>query len=112
MFRSCRAASRMNTQLTAALYDKALRITDQSGVVSKKNAEENNADEDKSKSDGKDATGKKDTKKGKNNEGEKDESDSEGDASVGKIVNLMSIDCRRLWEQVSAMPHIYVSFCS
>ena len=58
-----RAASRFGTQLSAAIYDKALRITDQSGAVAKESDAE-----------------------------QKDDDEKTGGADVGKIVNLMGID--------------------
>lgn len=106
-----RASSRINTQLSAAIYDKALRITDQGGVVSKKKGDDGAPVDDRdasTKGKDKEPAGKKDDKKEKS----KEDSDSDSDASVGKIVNLMSIDTRRVWEQASGMPHIYVRVAS
>ncbi|KAF8587167.1 multidrug resistance-associated ABC transporter [Ramaria rubella] len=76
-----RAASRVGTQLSAAVYDKALRIRDQSGVT---HAGEGNS----AKSVGSGNAG---------NSG----------ADIGKIVNLMGIDIKRIQDQVTSMNHIY-----
>jgi len=100
------ASSRVGAEVSAAIYDKALRITDQSGVIPKKKEEEG-ADKDKDAKDKadpkadpkangkakddakKDKGAKKDAKKDEKKDEEKKE---EGGASVGKIVNLMGID--------------------
>jgi hypothetical protein len=82
-----RASSRIGTQLSAAIYDKALRIVDQSGVIdAKKDAKEPNG---KGPEDGKGNADGKDKGKGKD-KGE--ENDNKAGADVGKIVNLMGID--------------------
>ncbi|KIJ38897.1 hypothetical protein M422DRAFT_781226 [Sphaerobolus stellatus SS14] len=117
-----RAASRVGTQLSAAIYDKALRITDQSGVTSKKKDEDPSSSpgsgkasgtttptKDAGKNKGKDAKKEaKDAKKAKKDKEDEDPQNS-GGASVGKIVNLMGIDSKKLQDQVSSMPHIYMA---
>lgn len=84
-----RASSRIGTQLSAAIYDKALRIVDQSGVVSP----DPKKDKDSLESNGKDPEdNKKKNGKGKDNKGEDKEEENKAGADVGKIVNLMGID--------------------
>jgi hypothetical protein len=89
-----RATSRIGTQLSGAIYDKALRIADQSGIVASASASQAKSPSEsnrKAKGDSKkDATGKSKDAEGK----PKDEKDSEkkSGADVGKIVNLMGID--------------------
>ena len=80
-----RAASRFGMQLSAAIYDKALRITDQSGVVASASASE---------AKGASESMRKATEGGKKeSDGKlKDEDEETGGTDVGKIVNLMGID--------------------
>ncbi|KAF8518374.1 hypothetical protein BU17DRAFT_90966 [Hysterangium stoloniferum] len=98
-----RASSRMGTQLSAAIYDKALRITDQNGVVSKKSEEatENGNGKDK------DAKGKDKNHKDAKKDEKKEEGDESTGASVGKIVNLLGIDKQKIQDVVIMMPNIY-----
>lgn len=74
LWHSRRAAVRVKAELIAAIYDKALRRKDASGVV---NQEDKPAD----------AAGGKDAKKGKPKEEKK------SNADTGKVVNLMSGEC-------------------
>lgn len=75
-----RAASRIGSQLSAAVYDKALRIVDPSGAVAKTAKEKQ-----------KDGSDNADVKKDKTTPAEDTQEDESG-ASVGKIVNIMGID--------------------
>lgn len=89
-----RAASRIGTQLSAAVYDKALRIIDQSGIVDKPVGEEKkDTENDVNGKSGKDTPSKT---------GEKGEENAEDDsnASVGKIVNIMAIDTYDILEMI------------
>ena len=88
-----RACARIGTQLSAAIYDKAVRIRDQSGVVSKDESHDgqpsgkNGKVPDDGKKDGKVPERTVKDKKDKSDEGEQ-----KSGADVGKIVNLMGID--------------------
>ncbi|KAF8581299.1 multidrug resistance-associated ABC transporter [Ramaria rubella] len=86
---SRRAGARIGSQLSAALYDKALRITDQGGVVNaaiKLGAQAGPGPKPAE-------NGKKDTDaQGKNKDKKEEGTDKEAGADVGKIVNLMGID--------------------
>lgn len=81
LWHSRRCAVRLKAELTAAVYDKALRRKDASGVVAAK-TEDDAAESDKK--DGKD----KDKAKGKEKKEEK-----KTNADSGKIVNLMAGTC-------------------
>jgi sRNA-binding protein len=92
----------MKSELMAAIYDKALKRKDLSGVVNK--------DLEKEKADEREANAKKDDKvkdaktkaKEKKDKKEKDKKDREkaddpkAGADIGKIVNLMSGDANRV----------------
>lgn len=81
-----RAATRIRTELMSAIYDKALKRKDFSGVVDK------DAADDKAK-----ASGKEDPKGDEPKAG----------ADIGKIVNLMAGDANRIAMTVSSMFLIY-----
>jgi hypothetical protein len=72
-----RAATRMRSELMAAIYDKALKRRDYSGIVGEKDRA---SDPDEKKAKGKEA----------------DPNDPKGGADVGKIVNLMAGDANRV----------------
>ena len=91
-----RAATRLRSQLMAAIYDKALKRKDYSGVVNKDNAKEV-SDSDK----------KRDPKASA--EAEAKANDPKAGADVGKIVNLMAGDANRVAMTSSAMYFIYGS---
>ena len=106
-----RAATRTRSELMAAIYDKALKRKDFSGVVDKDKDKEKNSEgksSDASQTSSGDSTprgnGKgKDTKPLKGNKGkekkEKDKSDNpKAGADIGKIVNLMSNDANSVTE--------------
>ena len=87
LYYSRRASVRLRGEMSAAIYDKALRRKDASGVVAAKDKPESEAKA------GKDAKDTKDGKDGKNGkeslkEGKKEE--KKASADVGKVVNLMS----------------------
>ena len=80
----------MRTELMAAIYDKALKRRDYSGVV----------DKDKLKDD---ADKKAGIRPSENPSGD----DPKAGADVGKIVNLMAVDANRIAMMVSGMYFIY-----
>lgn len=80
LWHSRRAAVRIKAELTAAVYDKALRRKDASGIVSKTGAE------------GKEKDGKQ---------------EKMSNADSGKVVNLMSGDTTRIANTVSGAYFIY-----
>ena len=82
-----RACTRIRTELMAAIYDKALKRKDFSGIVDKDAAEK------KAKPPGAKADPKAD--------------DPKAGADIGKIVNLMAGDANRCAMTVSAMYFIY-----
>jgi hypothetical protein len=86
LWHSRRCAVRLKAELTAAVYDKALRRKDASGIVAEKEEEEKDDD----KKDGKDKGKKEDKKEKKTN------------ADSGKIVNLMAGECDGLMSIVAA----------
>ena len=73
----------------AAVYDKALKRKDLSGIVDKDKKEEKNSDKKKAKADKSKAD------------------DPKAGADVGKIVNLMAVDANRIAMIVSGMYFIY-----
>ncbi|THH08106.1 hypothetical protein EW145_g2928 [Phellinidium pouzarii] len=75
-----RAAVRIRSELMSAIYDKALKRRDFSGIVAAKDNK---------------------------NEGEKGKDDPKAGADVGKIVNLMAGDANRISMIVSGMYFIY-----
>ncbi|KAH9081540.1 hypothetical protein EDB83DRAFT_2214476 [Lactarius deliciosus] len=91
-----RAATRMRSQLMAAIYDKSLKRKDYSGIVNKDNSKEA-LDSDK----------KRDPKASAAATAKADE--PKAGADVGKIVNLMAGDANRVAMTSSAMYFIYGS---
>jgi hypothetical protein len=91
----------MRSQLMAAIYDKALKRKDFSGIVDKDNSKK-----------APEANGKKNTKASAGAEAKAD--DPKPGADVGKIVNLMAGDANRVAMTTSAMYFIYgsMSRCS
>ncbi|KAG9310797.1 hypothetical protein JVU11DRAFT_8649 [Chiua virens] len=85
-----RACTRLRTELMAAIYDKALKRKDYSGVV----------DKDKLKDD---ADRKAGIAPSENPSGD----EPKAGADVGKIVNLMAVDANRIAMMVSGMYFIY-----
>jgi hypothetical protein len=86
----------MRSQLMAAIYDKALKRKDYSGIVDKEKIKEV-SDRDK----------KRDPKASA--EAEAKANDPKAGADVGKIVNLMAGDANRVAMTASAMYFIYGS---
>ncbi|KAI0041568.1 hypothetical protein FA95DRAFT_1565261 [Auriscalpium vulgare] len=86
-----RAATRIRSELMAAIYDKALKRKDFSGIV----------DKDKGKE-------KETTADGKKRDTSKDD-DPKAGADVGKIVNLMAGDANRCAMMISAIYMLYSS---
>ena len=80
---SRRAGTRAKSELMAAIYDKALKRRDYSGIIKK--------DEEKGKENAKEGEKKKD---GKKKDSGKD--DPKAGADIGKIVNLMAADSNRV----------------
>ncbi len=94
-----RAATRIRSQLMAAIYDKALKRKDFSGIVNKDNSKEDSTSD-----------GKKGSKA--SNEAKAKADDPKAGADIGKIVNLMAGDANRVAMTSSAMYFIYGSmFC-
>ena len=91
-----RAATRIRSQLMAAIYDKALKRKDFSGVVNKDNSKEAS-----------DSNGKKDSRANADTKAKED--DPKPGADIGKIVNLMAGDANRVAMTSSAMYFIYGS---
>ena len=91
-----RGATRIRSQLMAAIYDKALRRKDFSGIVNKDNSKENSTSD-----------GKKDSKSSAESKAKAD--DPKAGADIGKIVNLMAGDANRVAMTSSAMYFIYGS---
>ena len=91
-----RAASRIRSQLMAAIYDKSLKRKDFSGIVNKDNSDEGSKED-----------GKKDSKS--NTEAEAKEDDPKAGADIGKIVNLMAGDASRVAMMSSTMYFVYGS---
>jgi hypothetical protein len=80
----------------AAIYDKALKRKDFSGVVNKDNSKE-----------APDSDGKKDSKSSAKAQEKAD--DPKAGADIGKIVNLMAGDANRVAMTTSALYFIYGS---
>jgi hypothetical protein len=91
-----RAATRMRSQLMAAIYDKSLKRKDFSGIVNKDNSKEDST-----------SNGKKDSKSSAEAKAKAD--DPKAGADIGKIVNLMAGDANRVAMTSSAMYFIYGS---
>jgi hypothetical protein len=91
-----RAATRMRSQLMAAIYDKALKRKDYSGIVDKEKTKEVSGSDKK-----------RDPKASA--EAEAKANDPKAGADVGKIVNLMAGDANRVAMTSSAMYFIYGS---
>lgn len=87
-----RAATRMRMELMAAIYDKALKRQDYSGIIDKDKAKE--------------AADKKAGIKPVENP---TADDPKAGADVGKIVNLMAVDANRIAMMVSGVYFIYGS---
>ncbi|KAJ7104541.1 hypothetical protein C8R43DRAFT_906911 [Mycena crocata] len=84
-YHSRRASTRLNTELMVAVYEKALKRQDFSGIVDAEAKAEANAAKHAKKA------GKTDTKPADGKQDEKDMGPTAG-AQLGKIVNLMSVD--------------------
>jgi hypothetical protein len=78
-----RASTRMRSELMTAIYDKALKRKDFSGIVNKKETAPK-TDKEKAKAD-----------------------DPKAGADVGKIVNLMAVDANRCAMMISGLYFIY-----
>lgn len=91
-----RAATRIRSQLMAAIYDKSLKRKDFSGIVNKDNSKEDSTSD-----------GKKDSKSSAEAKAKAD--DPKAGADIGKIVNLMAGDANRVAMTSSAMYFIYGS---
>ncbi|KAH8109668.1 hypothetical protein DFH11DRAFT_1843160 [Phellopilus nigrolimitatus] len=99
-----RAAVRIRSQLMSAIYDKALKRRDFSGVVNT-DAKDAKLDADEGN---KTKGGKRDKKAEKKEKERKEKADDpKAGADVGKIVNLMAGDANRISMLVSGMYFIY-----
>ncbi|KAH7922269.1 P-loop containing nucleoside triphosphate hydrolase protein [Leucogyrophana mollusca] len=85
-----RAATRMRSELMAAIYDKALKRSDYSGIVDKEKAQE-----------------AADKKAGIDSSKNPTADDPKAGADVGKIVNLMAGDSNRVAMMMSAVNMLY-----
>lgn len=92
-----RAASRIRSELMAAIFDKSLKRKDLSGSINK---EDQAKEKEKAKDGGKGKVNASDSKK---------ESLKAG-ADIGKIVNLMSTDANRISNMAASLTMLYVSF--
>jgi ABC-type multidrug transport system fused ATPase/permease subunit len=90
-----RAATRIRSELMAAIYEKALKRKDFSGIVDSKATAQNDGDGKNVKS----PSGKKEAKA----------DESKSGADIGKIVQLMSGDTNRIANMISGMYMLYVS---
>ncbi|RDB18199.1 ATP-dependent bile acid permease [Hypsizygus marmoreus] len=101
-----RAATRIRSELMAAIYDKALKRKDFSGIIDKEKQKEaatvalNGADASNPKK-----TSKERKKEEKAKAAKAD--DPKAGADIGKIVNLMAGDANRVSQTVSASYFIY-----
>ncbi|EAU87480.2 ATP-binding cassette transporter [Coprinopsis cinerea okayama7 len=123
-----RAATRIRSELMAAIYDKALKRRDYAGVVGQqgqggsgtsgsgeegKDGKDGGKKKDGKKGSKKDGKDKKKDKKGKKSKDKKGKSkddkadDPKAGADVGKIVNLMAGDANRVSQTVSGLYFIY-----
>ncbi|KAK0200579.1 hypothetical protein DFS33DRAFT_1362775 [Desarmillaria ectypa] len=95
-----RAATRIRSELMAAIYDKALKRKDFSGIV--------DVDKGEAADDKKDAATANGTDKGKAKAKEDDKGDDpKAGADVGKIVNLMAGDANKISNMVTGAYYIY-----
>ncbi|KAJ6631472.1 multidrug resistance-associated ABC transporter [Mycena sp. CBHHK59/15] len=105
-----RAASRMRSELMAAIYDKALKRKDFSGVIDKDKAQ-NAADKKAAAAAGTPPALSKAEKKAKAKAdkkiAEKADDPKAGAADTGKIVNLMAGDANRIAMQTSGFYFLY-----
>ncbi|KAF7342473.1 ABC bile acid [Mycena venus] len=102
-----RAATRMRVELIAAVYDKALKRRDFSGLVDKeKAAEATERAKDKTRGNGQTKAQTKKQKKEAKERAEKAD-DPKAGADTGKIVNLMAGDQTRVSGIVSGAYNIY-----
>ncbi|KAL0058578.1 hypothetical protein AAF712_014741 [Marasmius tenuissimus] len=94
-----RAATRIRSELMAAIYDKALKRKEYSGVLDKSKVETKPAED-----------APKDKKSKKKEKEEKDKADEpKAGADVGKIVNLMAGDANIVCQAVTGLYLIYGS---
>ncbi|CAA7263971.1 unnamed protein product [Cyclocybe aegerita] len=98
-----RASTRIRSELMAAIYDKALKRKDFSGIVNK----DKKAEESKEPSNGVDTKESKRKSKAKKKEKDAKADDPKAGADVGKIVNLMAGDANRISQMVSGAYFIY-----
>lgn len=80
-----RASVRIRSQLMAAIYEKALKRKDLSGIVKKEEEKKESSEDKKSKKEKKSSKNKKDSG-----------DDQKAGADIGKIVNLMAGDAQRI----------------
>ncbi|KIY50596.1 hypothetical protein FISHEDRAFT_39032 [Fistulina hepatica ATCC 64428] len=102
-----RASTRARSELMAAIYDKALKRKDFSGIVDKDKADEKKnpgVESNGSSSSAKSTDGKDDKKKAK---GSTTADDPKAGAGIGKIVNLMAVDANRVSMIIAGCYWIY-----
>ncbi|PPQ62804.1 hypothetical protein CVT24_000498 [Panaeolus cyanescens] len=91
-----RASTRIRSELMAAIYDKALKRKDFSGIVNKDKKEED-----------KPTSGRTKAQKKEDKEKAAKADDPKAGADVGKIVNLMAGDANRISQMISGAYFIY-----
>ncbi|KAF8580919.1 multidrug resistance-associated ABC transporter [Ramaria rubella] len=103
---SRRAGARIGAQLSAAVYDKALRITDQGGVVNAAVIGTQAAGSGPKPA----GNSKKDADvQGENKDKKEEDTDKEAGADVGKIVNLMGIDIVKCQDTTATIFNLYAA---
>ncbi|KAH9476699.1 ABC transporter 7 [Psilocybe cubensis] len=102
-----RAATRIRSELMAAIYDKALKRKDFSGVVNKDKKEEEVKESPSNGVETKESKRKSKAKKKEEKEKAAKADDPKAGADVGKIVNLMAGDANRISMTISALYFIY-----
>ncbi|KIM37758.1 hypothetical protein M413DRAFT_448273 [Hebeloma cylindrosporum] len=103
-----RASTRIRSELMAAIYDKALKRKDFSGIVNKdKKAEAGKAESVANGVETKESKRKSKAKKKADKEKAAKADDPQAGADVGKIVNLMAGDANRISQMISGLYFIY-----
>ncbi|KAF8153792.1 multidrug resistance-associated ABC transporter [Crassisporium funariophilum] len=101
-----RASTRIRTELMAAIYDKALKRKDFSGITNKDKKEEIKVPDTKV-DDTKESKRRSKARKKEEKEKAAKADDPKAGADVGKIVNLMAGDANRISQMVSGAYFIY-----
>ncbi|TRM65424.1 hypothetical protein BD626DRAFT_454236 [Schizophyllum amplum] len=99
LWSSRRSSTRIRSELMAAIYDKALKRKDFSGLVDQ--------DAEKAKDVPKETSSKKSKSKSKKEKEKPLNMDPKAGADVGKIVNLMAVDANRICQMVAGLYFLY-----